>query len=342
MSRDTEKFLKQLTQQIKSQNLETEAELQAFLEQMNSQGFENLSEVFDDADKAYEEYILGCELMASGDDREIKEAVKHLKKAIKLDPPFFDAQTELLSAESDFFTYLAKLQALEAEAETGGLQQAEYEREEAYGHAWGIIELRPFMRIKLRLAATYLEQGMYRLAAEKFEEALAWNENDNQGIRSTLIGLYAFLEDEERTLVLYQRFGEEQSAWNLLALATLYFKFGDEKASNSYIKRLIKAVPETFEVLFSISEDPDSVIDAEIPHYRPGSQEELVLAFRDLGFLLNATTGFLDHLTLYIIKQRTMSSHRKQPAKTKGRSKGKSKKTAKGGNVVSLDEARKL
>jgi hypothetical protein len=41
MSRETEKFLKQLTQQIKSQNLETEAELQAFLEQMNSHGFEN-------------------------------------------------------------------------------------------------------------------------------------------------------------------------------------------------------------------------------------------------------------------------------------------------------------
>jgi tetratricopeptide (TPR) repeat protein len=197
------------------------------------------------------------------------------------------------------------------------------------------------MRIKANLAETYLGQDMYRLAMDKFEDVLAWNENDNQGVRYTLIGIYAFLEDEEQALGLYQRFGEEQTAWNLLALAALYFKLGDEKTSNSYIKRLLKAVPETLEVLVDASDDPGSVIDAEIPQYRPGSAEELILALQDLGFLLRASSGFLNHLTMYIVKQRAMSNHRKPTAKTKGKSKGKGKKTTKTSNVVSLDDARK-
>jgi hypothetical protein len=304
---ETERQLKKLVKQMAEEGIESEDEVDRFLAEFNSafaSGYSNDSARFEQLDKAYDEYELGCDLLHGGDPEDEREAVRHLKKAIKLDPPFYDAQLQLLDLEQDPLKYIEKLKALEAQAEKGCLDDCGFERAEVFGDAWGHMEMRPFLRIKHRLAMEYLAQDMRRLALGKLEELLEWNEGDNQGCRYVLIGLYAFFEDEDSALRLFNHYGKEPTAWNLLSLAALYYKRNDDKACLSYIKQLAKAVPATYETIYRIIEDPDdAAADSGISHYRPGSEEELRLALADLDFLIVSSTSFLTHLAFYAIDQ---------------------------------------
>lgn len=335
MSRETERHLKNIMKLLDAEGIESEEELDAFLEKINSSAgaFAALAET-DDAYEAYEAYELGCELIYSDDPEDEREAVKQLKKAIRLDPPFYDARLQLLMLEPDTFKLIEKLKALEAEAEQACIEDSGVAREEVVGQAWGILELRPCLRIKYRLAMEYMSQGMVLLARRKFEEIMDWNEGDNQGCRLVLIGIYAYLEDEKYALELYNSYGREQSAWTLLSLAVLYFKLNDKKTCLSFIKKLAKAIPGTYEKLHNIFSGESAEEEEPIgSSYRPGSVEELRLALRDLDFLLLSAPGFLYCLGDHVFEQHQKLQQAKDKAKPAGGKKAagaKKRATAKG------------
>jgi tetratricopeptide (TPR) repeat protein len=317
MSRETERYLKKIMGELEKQEFDSEEEANEFLDGLTAAlikdgGFGALPE-----DRAFDEYERGCELMQSDDPEDEKAAIKHLKKAIKLAPPFYDARLMLLDAEADPLKRIAKLKELEAEAELGCLEDGGLSRDDVFGEAWYHIEMRPYMRIKHTLAIAYLNQGMYTLAKEKFEDALQWNENDNQGCRDVLMGLYAYFEDKEAALGLYQHYDEEQGAHNLLALAALHYRLNDEKSSRAFLRRLDKAVPSAFETLYGIifAEDDAGGFDYDMPgYYRPGSSEEFRLAMENLDFLMVSAPAFMGYLARQAIDQH----ERRAKAKAKG------------------------
>jgi tetratricopeptide (TPR) repeat protein len=315
MSTESERLIKKLSQQLMAEGVESEEDINALLERLSDYTDSDSFMAADEIDKAYDEYAIGCELLDSDDPEEERQAVRHLKKAIKLHPPFFDARLRLLELEPDTSKFIEKLKALEAEAEQVCLEDSGLTRHDVFGDAWGIIEMRPFLRIKHRLAIEYMDLGMRRLAIEKLEDILQWNEGDNQGCRFILIGLYAFFEELGTALELYSKYGQEQAAWNLLSLACLYYKRNDEKTSLAYIKKLAKAIPDAYQAIYSIitDADTDSAVDREdIPYYHPGSEGELLLALQDLGPLMASSPSFLMYMTNYAIEQ-----YEKQLAKAK-------------------------
>jgi tetratricopeptide (TPR) repeat protein len=327
MSKETERFLKTVSRELSKQDFASDDEMQAFMDRMNADGWREFMTSFDDADKAFAEYELGCELMASDDPQDVKQAVRHLKKAIELDPPFFDAQLELLEVETDLFAYAEKLQELEVKAEQGCLEVCGMERDEVYGEAWGCVEMRPLLRIKLRLAQIYLDQGMRRLAMARYEDILAWNENDNQGARYALIGIYAYFEDKAKAVELYERYSEEKTAWNLISLAALHYKLGDSDGSLGYVKQLVKSNPEAADAIARIVLEGGEDYEPELPgHYKPFSGEEVVLALSDLDYLLISSPAFLTSMVAYCMDIHKGKKKGSRGKKTGGKKpKGKSK-----------------
>jgi tetratricopeptide (TPR) repeat protein len=62
--------------------------------------------------------------------------------------------------------------------------------EENKGHFWGLLETRPFMRVKLNYAFCLWNLGEHAEAIRHYEELLSLNPNDNQGVRYELLPAY--------------------------------------------------------------------------------------------------------------------------------------------------------
>jgi hypothetical protein len=157
---------------------------------------------------------------------------------------------------------------------------------------------------------------------------LQWNTNDNQGVRSILIGLYAFFEDEQAALQLYEEYHKEPSAWNLLSLAALYYKLGDEKTCLSYLKKLDKAIPTAFETFCEIVFEAEDHEHSDLPYYRPGSSEEFEFALTDLDYLLISNSAFMTYLIIYAVKaqEKHLAAEMKKAATEKKAKKAKDQK----------------
>lgn len=76
--------------------------------------------------------------------------------------------------------------------------------EESKEHFWGIMETRPYMRAKAGLADCWMQKGKDDKAIEIYEEMMALNPNDNQGIRFILSTLLL----KKKDLTKYRNFVE--------------------------------------------------------------------------------------------------------------------------------------
>lgn len=114
-------------------------------------------------------------------DADVREAMKCFSQAIKIDPDMADAYNglaevaiakgDVAAAEKHYLTAYEKAKAvLGTESKT------------AFAW-WGDLETRPYMRSRHGLGLLYLKAGRYGQAIALFEDLLARNPNDNQGVR---------------------------------------------------------------------------------------------------------------------------------------------------------------
>jgi Tfp pilus assembly protein PilF len=285
-------MLRQVAKAFADKEPATEEEIQAAIDhvmmELDAQSFAPETP----EEQAYEEYDIACGILEDDEPDAEKQARKHLKKALKLDPDCLDAQLLLAEMDLDTLALVGKLEGLEPQAERTFLKRADHTKEEAMGIGWGIIELRPYLRLKQQLAENYLKLGMYSRARAKYEELLQWTDNDNQGCRFILIGIYAFFEDQAAAMRLYEHYSKDKSAWTLLSLATLSYKFGDQRKAKAFIRKLLKNIPEAAEAL-ALMLTGDAEDTESLGYYHPGSADEFMLAFRELSFLFLATPGFV-------------------------------------------------
>ncbi|MEB1805895.1 MAG: SEC-C domain-containing protein [Bacillaceae bacterium] len=131
---------------------------------------------------------------------------KLAEKALELDPNNPDAYSLLANYEDDPEELL--LQGIKAGERSLG---EEYFKENK-GHFWGLIETRPYMRVKFNYASYLQGEGRVEDAIIHYKELLELNPNDNQGVRFELFVAYAEEEMYEEAKRLLEQYEDTLSA----------------------------------------------------------------------------------------------------------------------------------
>lgn len=292
MSRQTEKVMRAahefLEKNVTDDMSESEVNfmLQKFMEEYNRNIPEDVTEK---TAETAEDFV---ELAEDAEDE--AAAFNYAKKALKLEPNNLDA--ERIMAQCGSAGPIDLLKKLERAVKHGDqvMEKEGYLDEDSIGSFWGILETRPYMRLRSSYMETLCNCGLLKKAVEECEEMIRLSENDNLGIRYRLMHLYAFYEEETKALELHKRYEGNEETQMLLPLSVLYFKKGDWDKAEAYLKRLSKVNKDTGKFLKSIMEDD---MDRQLRNmdsfgYRPFSIEELVMELMDNELLFDATPAY--------------------------------------------------
>ena len=293
MSRETEKVMKQLMQYMEAHQDELgdgvdENDLaQRFMAEYNAtvqpRNVRTLPQTADDY------------LELAEDATSKKKKLEYLSKALELEPDNLDAarMTAELNAKKpeDLLAFLSTL------IEKGNsLMEKEGYFQDCMGDFWGVLETRPYMRLRDSYLELLIQCGMMRKAVGEAEEMLKLSTNDNLGVRYTLMHLYAYLENEDSALALHKKYDEYEESQMLLPLAVLYYKKGNFELSLQYLQRLNKANKDTKKFLNAVAHDRVfEYLDTMSPYgYRPFSIEELVQEYVENHYLFDRGAPFFD------------------------------------------------
>lgn len=228
-----------------------------------------------------------------------------MKKALELEPDNLDAgvmQTELTAKHPiECLEMLAPL----IEKGNGQMEAAGYFKN-CMDDFWGVVETRPYMRLRYFYMHTLSENGMMRKACAEGEELLKLCPNDNLGVRYALMHLYACLEDERAALAVSEKYAVDNETQMLLPMAALYFKLGDLERSMSYLQLLYKINPDTKRFLTAVSDDSIDkyFYEADPSGYCPGSMEELLYEYESFPYFFVLLHSFFDWSHRFLRKKR--------------------------------------
>ena len=291
MSRENEKALAELRKFLELHNEELNDEkdfdrlAEQFLSQHNgSPDGGSMGEI-----ETADDYLELAEQAASK-----KKRLNYLKKALELEPDHVDAQLQLILTEAEDAPE-ARLTALEDLIKKAAKPLEEegcFER--GTGAFWGIMETRPYMRVRREHLGSLIECGMMQLAIEECRQLLELCEGDNLGIRYLLMHLYAYTEDELHALALHRKYGAYEETQMLLPLSILYYKLHQLDKAEDHLRRLASVNKDTKKFLrIMINGDPDALIDHLDPYgYRPFTIEELIEDLVGNAFLFSSVPHF--------------------------------------------------
>lgn len=293
MSRQTEKILKQLMQYMEEHQDELgdgtdENELaQQFMKEYNaSLRPKNVIALPQTAD----DYM---ELAENASAK--KKKLEYLSKALELEPDNLDASR--MMAEVNAKKPEDLLEAFSALLEKGNaLMEREGCFQDCMGDFWGVLETRPYMRLRHSYLELLIQCGMMGKAVSEAEELLRLCDGDNLGVRYVLMHLYAYLENEDGALALHKKYDEYEESQMLLPLAVLYYKKGDLELSLQHLRRLAQANKDTKKFLRMMANDGlDEYLDKMNPYgYQPFSIEELIHDHFENHFLFDSVNFFFD------------------------------------------------
>ena len=282
MSRQTEKMFKEFDRFMQENgNIEIsgEDELNQALKTFMSQYQPNNDDV-----ETADDYL---ELAESADTK--KEALKYAKKAAELEPDNLDAAAMVIELSCTSSEKLSEKYKNLIDETEDKLKEQGYFEDDNIGEFWLIFETRPYMRLLEKYASHFVECGQMRLAISVYEKMLELCTNDNLGVRYTLMHLYIYLEDEQSALELYEKYPEESTQF-LLPLSILYYKLGDLRKSNQYLKKLIEVNEDTRKFFNSLIDGSlmESVGDMTPYGYRPFTIEDFVIECKENYFLFSS------------------------------------------------------
>lgn len=292
MSRETEKVFKQMQKYIEQNGSEDmdEDEMSAMIDDFMQKYNDSLTVgITEETARTSEDFL---ELAENADNE--GSALKYAKKALKLDPDNLDAErmVALISAE-DQIDLLDKLEhALEHGEKV--MKEIGCADEDSIGSYWGITETRPYMRLKMEYMNTLKDSGMIRKAMAECEDMICLNENDNMGVRFTLMHLYAFMEEEQKALELHKKYDSYEETQMLFPLSILYFKLADMEKAFEYLKRLLAANKDTKKFLRAVVKGSLERYADELSDfgYRPFTIEELLTELMENRELFDTVPGY--------------------------------------------------
>ena len=281
MNNMLEKFMKN----VDTKNIdELNKKLQEFITQYNNGEID------------YEECLLDVAyemLEEAQNTKSITKAKKLAKEAYDMCPDCFDALLFLVHNESKA---LKRDELLEEglKLEKTRLEKEGYFAKANIGEFYQTFQTRPYIRGIFTKADNSLKDGKYRQSIKEFKEVLRLNNGDNLGARYALMAIYALLEDEKEMLKLYKKYPEEGFCMQL-PLFMLYYKLGDEKKANEYLK-IVNKININFLKLFNGKLEVPK--DYSPVYYQKGDVTEILMYLKQYRFLFIN----LPNIDEYIIK----------------------------------------
>lgn len=220
----------------------------------------------------------------STDDPDIATSLATL--ALDKDPDCIDAFVIL--AESDAYNIRERIHFLEQAIHRGEASFGKKFFKENAGFFWGLIETRPYMRALQFLADTYREAGRSNDAIAAYEKCLELNENDNLGIRHTLIGVYIEQQQMDKAAALLDTFAEDSSAFMRYSRSLLSYILNGDSDESRRLKEAAKTYNEYVPALLSGKEK----MPEELPEYFGyGDKNEAVIYVEEHQRVWRAVMG---------------------------------------------------
>ncbi len=205
----------------------------------------------------------------------IAESVGLADEALALDPDCVDAL--VLKAERTIDDPKELLGALERAVEAGERSLGRDFFEKHGGHFWGMLETRPYMRARARVANLLRERGRTAEAAAHYEAMLRLNADDNLGLRYALVGCYLRLGKTEAMRELMARFDEE-SAFFLWPTVFMHVLDGKSAEAEGALARARAENPHVEALITEVKPMPRERPGA----YSPGGPDEAVFVAENL------------------------------------------------------------
>lgn len=147
------------------------------------------------------------------------------------------------------------------------------------GYFWGLLETRPYMRVRSQLALRLMEAGQYEESIAEHEAMLKLNPNDNQGVRYGLMALYLALKWLDGAKRLFRKYNERKfsTVWAWGYVLEQYLS-GDMDGAAKALLAARKQNPHAQAYFLAHRKLPKNMPGS----YSPGSQEEAVIAWEIL------------------------------------------------------------
>ena len=252
---------------------ELNEKLQEFIKKYNAGEIEYENTILDDA----------YELLEKAENAKSKtQAIKYAKEAYDMCPNCFDAVLFQVHLEDNPLKRW-KLLNEGLEFEKNRLNNEGYFEKDNIGHFYGIFETRPYIRGLCAKADCLLLDGKVKQAREVCKEILILNENDNMGSRYLLMAIYAYFEEENDMIKLYEKYPEEDLEM-LFPLFILYYKQGNDMKAREYLDSINKANPNFIKFFKGTMKENK---DMPYRHYAKGDSSEVIMYFREYDFLVD-------------------------------------------------------
>ena len=286
MSRQSEKVFREFQAFLAKHEPSGEKELQELSQQFMEEYSEQvrLGKNGQAPEAAYEDAYDLLELAENAKTKKARQ--EYIARALELEPGNLDAlimQADLQAKELDQFYDL--LQPILKEGERQ-MREGGYFKDDM-GDFWGVLETRPYMRVREQNFSALIEMGRMKKAIQEGEELLKLCNNDNLGIRYRLMHLYAYMEDVKGAARLHKKYDDYDETQMLLPRSVLYYKLGDLENAGAFLTRLARQNKDAKRFLSAAAKDRlDEYIDEMDPMgYQAASMGELLYCFAENSFL---------------------------------------------------------
>lgn len=259
---------------IQGHEFDSDQQLREFInEKIVGKKFEELQKLTDwvPSDRAQDLAFLAMET------EEPEESLRLAEEALQLDPECLDALVVKISLTTYSPIEMAK-RVKEVIARTEQKFGQEY-FDENKGHFWGLVETRPYMRALAFLVSVLRMGGEIDEAICQAEKMLELNPDDNQGIRSTLLGMYLETGNLVAARRLIKEYPDDYLAVFLWGRILERYLSGDLKEAKEAFKRAEARNPYVFDYLTGKKEPERKVVD----YYSPGDEREAILCLYEIG-----------------------------------------------------------
>ena len=222
-----------------------------------------------------------------------KKAKKRcLEKAKELDPKNLDILSSLLFLEKrECYEELPDVERLLALGKDDLRERKIYQQ--SIGDFYQVMETRPYIRLMYAYMLMLKQCMMLRKAIAVGKEILKLNNNDNMGVRYTLMHLYVYMEDEYNALKLTRQFKDEsRSVGFQLPLALLYFQEGKREEAKGLLQDLNRTYRGFRSFLKDAAEQTLLEEFEQIDEYGLYTEDELINCYQEEFFLWSTRQEF--------------------------------------------------
>ncbi len=260
-----DRMMSKIIKEIERQGLQSETDIQSFL---NGIMGKNIDELDFGGEQSNEDKANN--LIEEAYNSSFSKGKKLIAKALKLDPDSADAYNYLGDIQDD---YVEAIRYYEEGMKAGMRKLGEDFFEKNMGHCWVLIQTRPFMRSKQKLAECLTELEIYEGAFVNYMDLLALNPNDNQGVRYELSTILLLMDELKLFSRLIKDYPDEITAHWTYNIVLYHLKKQKTLKARKELQKAVESNPHVIDYLLDKKRLPK-----ELPDYMGfGDESEAIV-----------------------------------------------------------------